>query len=129
MRNSTADGTFYDGVFFYPRVDEDDNEFLTLNYWSYQDKYADKKSIENTKLGNKFFVAFFKEEENGNYVVDDVFEAIFADPSTYLDNLVGSDLFGVICRKTENSESWFKSYLNEVKQKLKKLNSEVDDEK
>lgn len=128
MKNITAEGTLYDGVFFYPRIDDDDNEFLTLNYWSYDGKYADKKSIENTKLGNKFFVAFFKEDDNGTYVIDDVFEAIFADPSTYLDNLIGSDLFGVICRKTENSESWFKSYLDEVKQKLKNLNRGVNDE-
>lgn len=116
------EGTTYDGVFFFPGIDDDGDEVMAFSYWTYSGKYANKKSIESTDLGNKFFVAFFKEDDEGNFGVDDTFEAIFSDPPVYLNGLIGSNLFGVLCRKTENSEKWFKNYIKETKQKLKKLN-------
>ncbi len=124
MKTNSVDGTTYDGVFFFPAVDDDGDDVMAFNFWSFDGKYANKESVEATDIGNMFHVAFFKEGEEG-YVIDDTFEAIFADPKVYLEGLVGSRLFGVMCRKTANSTKWFQNYLKETMNKFKSLNEKV----
>jgi len=124
MKINSVDGTTYDGVFFFPAVDDDGDDVMTFNFWSFDGKYANKESVEATDIGNKFLVAFFKEGEQG-YEIDDTFEAIFADPKIYLEGLIGSRLFGVMCRKTANSTNWFQNYLKETMNKFKNLNEKV----
>lgn len=118
---NSFDGTTYDGVFFFPAVDDEGDDVMTFNFWSFDGKYANKESIEATDAGNKFHVAFFKEGEAG-YEIDDTFEAIFTDPKVYLEGLIGSSLFGVMCRKTTNSTKWFQNYLKEARMKFKSVN-------
>lgn len=125
MKINSVDGKSYDGVFFFPAVDDDGDDAMAYNYWSFTGKFANKESVEATEIGNKFHVAFFKETGETGYVVDDVFEAIFADPKVYLEGLNGSNLFGVICRKTEMSKEWFENYLNETITKLKVVNEQL----
>lgn len=119
MKINSVNGTTYDGVFFFPAVNEEGDDVMAFNFWSFNGKYANKKSIEDTEVGNKFFVVFFKQDEEDGFVIDDTFEAIFADPKVYLEGLVGSNLFGVLCRKTSNSHTWLKKYVKETMEKLK----------
>jgi hypothetical protein len=124
MKINSVDGTTYDGVFFFPAVDQDGDAAMAFNFWSFTGKYADKESVEATDIGNMFHVAFFAEKEEG-YEIDDTFEAIFADPKVYLEGLTGSNLFGVLCRKTVNSSTWFREYLQETTKKLKIVNEKM----
>lgn len=124
MKINSVDGTTYDGVFFFSSIDDEGDDIMSYNFWSFTGNYANAESIEATDVGNKFHVAFFKQNEDG-FEIDDVFEAIFADPKVYLDGLIGSNLFGVICRKTRNSSYWFQHYLDETIKKLKVVNEKL----
>lgn len=121
MKTNSVDGATYDGVFFFPAVDEEGDDVMAFNFWSFTGNFANKESVGATEMGNMFHVAFFKENEGG-FEIDDTFEAIFTDPKVYLEGLAGSNLFGVICRKTANSSSWFREYLQETMNKFKVIN-------
>jgi hypothetical protein len=125
MKINSVDGVAYDGVFFFPAVDDDGDDATAYNFWSFTGKFADKKSVEATEVGNKFHVAFFREDNEKGFMIDDIFEAIFADPKVYLEGLNGSNLFGVLCRKTEISKEWFESYLEETSKKLNIVNEHL----
>lgn len=112
MKTNVFEGKDYDGIFFYPSV-EDDEVQMNFSFWKYSGDYADKESIEDTELGNKYFVAFLDRNDEGD-LRKDVFEAIFADPLVYLEGLFGLNLFGVVCRKTSNSALWFQNFLKDA---------------
>jgi hypothetical protein len=62
-----------------------------------------------------FHVAFFTRNVEGKPEFDDSFEAIFIDPLTYVSKtLMGSEIYGCFCRKTDKSEKWFEDYLTRV---------------
>ena len=103
----------FDGVYFNPNVDEYGDTY-TLSFFNYDKETTGAKLIENTKIGIKFHIAFFKPNDKGIPVFSDSFEAILNDPIQYINSLVGSDLAGCICRKTEKSYIWFEKYLNYV---------------
>ena len=98
------DDSEYDGIYFLPG--NEDNE-LMISYWNFKDEaLANAKPVGNTQIGNMYHVAFFKRNENGEPAFDDSFEAIFADPSTYINNLVGANVYGCLVKKT-NSQHCF----------------------
>jgi hypothetical protein len=97
----------FDGFYFLPG---DDDYELNLAYFKFKDKFAGK-SVESSPLGDKYHIAFFKRDANGDPMFDEEFEAIFADPSIYVKGLIGADLYGCILRKTENSNEWWDEYL------------------
>lgn len=99
----------YDGFYFLPGDEEGD---LNLAYFKFKDE-ADfiGKPIEETPLGSKYHIAFFRKDVNGDPMFDEEFEAIFADPAVYVKQLVGAELYGCVLRKTEKSEKWWREYL------------------
>jgi len=101
--------TTYDGFFFTPGVEEDELELSFFDYNEENLKNAEK--VENTDIGDKYHIAFFKPNDEGLVEFDETFEAIFADPVTYIKNLTGSQLFGCVLRKTTQSGKWFDNYL------------------
>lgn len=106
----------HDGIFFTP-ADEDNLEL------SYFDIVGDRgEPIEGSKYGHKYHIAFFKGLPNGDIVFDESFEAIFADPATYIKGLIGCELFGCILKKTTTSSKWFEDYLKRTKESVKLLN-------
>ncbi|MFZ9588015.1 MAG: hypothetical protein ACO29U_10485 [Crocinitomicaceae bacterium] len=102
----------YDGFYFLP-PDNAEDEGLVFQFFSFTGEMSNGSPIENTSVGDKFHIAFFKEGDDGHAVFDDAFEAIFADPVVYIDNLSNSatNLYGCVCRKTDKSEKWFENYL------------------
>lgn len=100
----------YDGFYFLPPENDDEIGFR-YHFFHLKDELAGGKPIENTKIGDRFHVAFFKRDENDEPIFDDSFEAIFADPVEYTRNLIGSEIYGCFCRKTDKSEKWFEEYL------------------
>jgi hypothetical protein len=100
----------YDGLFWTHETDEEENSFLKISYFAFQEEYANGVSI-STNLGDWYHITFFKFNEEGNPYLSDNFEAILGDPSEYVKNFKGSDLYGCIIRKTNLSEAYMKKYL------------------
>jgi hypothetical protein len=98
----------FDGIYFLPG--DDDDQDLNLAYFKFkEDAYG--KCIESSPLGDKYHIAFFRRDANGDPMFDEEFEAIFADPSEYIKGLVGARLYGCMLRKTEKSNLWWEEYL------------------
>ncbi len=103
----------YDGIFFVPDPKSESLSDLEISFFRFKDNdYANKKPIDSTKVGYMYHVAFFKRNEKDEVVFDGDFEAIFADPITYVKNLAGAKVFGCLVKKTEVSGKWFEDYLN-----------------
>lgn len=106
------EGREYDGIYFLPG--DEDNE-LIISYWSFKDQeMATAKPVDNNQMGDMYHVAFFKRNEKGDPAFDDSFEAIFADPSIYVNNLAGAGIYGCVVKKTEKSSEWFDNYLQKA---------------
>lgn len=106
---SEMDG--YDGFIFLPH--DEDEDALEFRFIKYKDNFG--PPVENTEIGDKYHVAFFKRDrETGEFSFDETFEAIFADPMVYAKNLAGHNVFGTIMRKQEKTTEWFKDYLNDL---------------
>lgn len=97
----------FDGFYFLPGDEEGD---LNLAYFKFKEDW-DSQPVESSILGDKYHIAFFKKDVNGDPMFDEEFEAIFADPSVYIKGLIGAKLYGCVLRKTEKSAEWWKEYL------------------
>lgn len=102
----------YDGIYFIP---PDEGSGVKYVFFDLTGEYSGAK-IGSTSIGDCWHVAFVK-DNNGSPVFDSQFEAIFSDPITYLKNLAGSNIYGCIIRKTENSTKWFEKYVNNLMNK------------
>ena len=103
----------FDGFHFTPG--DNDNE-IDLSFFHVKSQEMGRP-IESTKMGDMFHVAFFRKGADGHPEFDDEFEAIFADPQTYVKNLIGANVYGTFLRKTEHSGNLWKEYLNDAKKK------------
>jgi hypothetical protein len=109
----------FDGFYFLPG-DEDDE--LKLSYFVLKDEELKGSPIESTEIGDMYHIAFFKENEHGHPEFDDEFEAIFSDPTTYIQHsIVGMNLFGCVFRKTNVSQRWWQDYLIKAKEQCEGL--------
>jgi hypothetical protein len=103
----------YDGFYFLP-PDGENLVGLQFQFFRFKDEYKGGTPIESSTAGDKFHVAFFRKNKEGFPYFDDSFEGIFADPVVYVQNLIGSDIYGCFCRKTTKSEKWFEEYLTKT---------------
>lgn len=101
----------YDGFYILPGDDEDDPGGINIAYFKFKEGEHTGKPIEGSPLGDKYHVAFFRKDINGDPMFDDSFEAIFCDPTIYAQGLVGSQIYGCVLRKTEKSAKWWDEYL------------------
>jgi hypothetical protein len=112
----------WDGFYFTPG--ENDNE-INLSFWTLIDEYSNGSPIDGTKIGDMYHVALFKKGQNGSPEFDGSFDAIFADPQVWVEGLIGAEIYGCICRKTDKSVKWFEDYLTNTLRRLmiKKLSN------
>lgn len=104
----------YDGFYFLP-PDEEEVEGVKLSFFRFNSDEFRGKPVGGTKIGDNYHIAFFRSNDEGQPVFDEEFEAIFADPVVYVKSLVGSDIYGCVLRKTENSHKWWDVYLTNTK--------------
>ena len=109
----------YDGFFFYPQYDEDIHVDYKIEAFVFNEKKLKSKKIEFTEIGDKYYIAFFKSDKETILKFDEDFEAIFVDPLIYVKNLIGSNLYGCMVRKTSKSGKWFKGFLTDFKNRAK----------
>ncbi len=101
----------YDGFYILPGDDEDDPGGINLAFFKFKEGEHMGEPVETSPLGDRYHVAFFQRDVNGDPMFDEQFEAIFADPSVYAQGLVGGGIYGCILRKTEKSSKWWEEYL------------------
>jgi hypothetical protein len=101
------DSQKYDGFYILPG--EDDG--IKLSYFDFQDDFNKGEKIGGNAIGDMYHVIFMKAGDDSLPILDDHFEAIFANPETYVRNLLGADIFGCFVKKTENSYKWVDDYL------------------
>jgi hypothetical protein len=106
----------YDGFYFLP---SDDDDALNLAFFRFKEGENYGRPIERSGMGDKYHIAFFKCDDTGTPIFDEHFEAIFSDPTIYIKNLIGSDLYGCVLRKTEQSYKWWDKYLTKAKESCK----------
>ena len=105
----------FDGFYFTPG---DNSSEIELSFFKVKSQEMGNP-IDFNKLGDMFHVAFFRRDSSGHPEFDDEFEAIFADPKTYVKNLIGSQIYGTFLRKTEHSGKFWRDYLNDAKKRCK----------
>jgi len=102
----------YDGIYFLPGKSDEE---LSLAYFNLKEEEFKGEPIDTNSIGDMYHIAFFNWIDGSEPIFDGHFEAILADPSIYLRNLIGADVFGCILRKTENSAKWWHDYLIRTK--------------
>lgn len=106
----------YDGIYFLPS-DEDPND-LIVSYFDFKNEMAGGEMVENTELGPKYHIAFFKNGLDGQPIFDDAFEAILGSPGAYIESLAGAQIYGCVIKKTTKSQKWFEDYLKRTMETL-----------
>ena len=101
----------FDGFYFVPDYD-DFEENYKLAFFNFKEEWTKAEPIEESEMGFKYHMAFFKENEEGVPEFEDAFEAVLVDPLVYIKNLVGSGISGCIVKKTEQSDNWWTEYLD-----------------
>lgn len=98
----------HDGLCFIP------NEIGELTITFFKTNKDIGSAIDGSNIGAMYHVVFIKEDDDGVPFIDDYFEAIFGDPLTYVKNLIGANIYGIMLKKTEQSTEWFKDYVTVV---------------
>lgn len=103
----------YDGFYFNPTKEDDGVEF---SYFKFNEDKDRGEKIEGSEIGDKYHIIILKPSESGVPYIDDNFEAILVEPTTYIEHLTNCNVefFGVIVRKTTKSFKFVEYYLTNV---------------
>jgi hypothetical protein len=98
----------HDAYFFLPGPKEDT---IHLEGASYKDA---GENIGGSEMGNAYHVILFKEDDDGELVDIDMFDAIFSDPLEYMSGLIPSGIFGIMARKTTTSNNFIQKTFDKL---------------
>jgi hypothetical protein len=103
-----------DGLTFVP----DNDGGTEIRFMTFHEKL--KGEIETSNSGDTWYhVCFLKyDEENDSFEFDESFDAIFIDPLEYIRGLIGTNVYGTMVKKRQDSSEWFKGYLQNLKDVL-----------
>ena len=62
--------------------------------------------IGGSELGDNFDIILFKEDLDGKLIEPEKFEAILLEPLEYISNMIKSDWYGIVARKTTTSQKF-----------------------
>lgn len=114
----------YDGFHFLPHP-ENEGEFF-FQFFSLKNTDGSTKGTEpigKTEVGEMYNVLLMKDTED-EVILDDVFQAIFADPTVYAEGLIGSNIFGTFVKHTEHAKEWWRDYVSTTKKLIDEMNVE-----
>ena len=108
----------YDGLYFLPNPD-DPSGFI-IDYFKLKGKeYKEQKKVDAKEYGDCYHIMLIEKDGNGMPKLEEPFEAILYDPDTYIDNFLGTDIYGCILRKTDKSGKWVEDYLKKAHSNVK----------
>ena len=108
----------FDGVYFFPDPDIPGN--MAQDWFQLKgEEYENQVKIGGTSHGDLFHVSFIGKDKLGFPAIEQTFEAVFSDVDTYLKGLAGSDVHGVILRKTDKSAKWMEDYKTGISKNVK----------
>jgi hypothetical protein len=116
----------YDGFHFLPNPEsEDENEFIFhfFKLTPVEGSNLKTETIGGNEIGDMYNVLLMKEAENENVEIDDVFQAVFADPIVYAENLIKCEIYGTILRNSELNFRWWKDYVSTTKKIIEQTNN------
>ena len=108
----------FDGVYFF--ADPNAPGHMAQDWFELKgEEYENQTKIGGTPLGDMFHVSFIGRDGLGFSTIEQSFEAIFSDVDSYLKGLAGSNVYGVILRKTDKSTKWMEDYRMGVSKNVK----------
>lgn len=101
----------YDGFYFLPN--DDYQESLRFSFFTLKDSIKGTP-VGGNEIGDMYHIVMFKTDDDGFPVFDETFDAILGDPQKYVENLLGTEIYGCVLRKTDKSNEWLEDYLTRV---------------
>lgn len=92
----------FDTIFFLSG-DKDDTIQVQFNMFKERGH-----KIGGSEMGDSYHIILFREDEKGNLIEPDMFEAILTCPLEYISSMIKQNWFGVIARMTTTSDEFVK---------------------
>jgi hypothetical protein len=100
----------FDMLMFTPNLKKED----TIDVETVQ--YIDRgEKIDYSTMGDAYHIVLFREDEDGDVVDFDHFEAILTDCLEYASGLIPYSWYGFICKKTTTSHTILNKILDNIK--------------
>lgn len=100
----------FDAFFFVPGPEEDSVRVEGA-------KYKDPgENVGGNKMGDMYHIMLFKQDDAGNPVDPDLFEAILIEPLEYVSRMITCDFYGFVAKKTTTSGNFVTSTFDKVKE-------------
>jgi len=98
----------FDAFFFLPGEESD-----TIHLESALYKHAGEK-LGGSSLGDGYHIILFQEDEEGELVNVEQFNAVLIDPATYITRMLEIDWFGIIARMTTTSNTFIQNTFDKL---------------
>lgn len=105
----------FDGLYFLPNTD-DPSGFI-IDYFVLKGEYYKDQKPDGD--GNMYYISLIEKDRTGMPSIGDFFVAKLLDPDVYINNFLGTGIYGCIVRKTDKSGKWVEDYLNKAKNNVK----------
>jgi hypothetical protein len=100
----------FDAFFFIPGPEED---VVKVEGARYKDP---GKTIDGSKMGDMYHIMLFKQDDEGNPVDPDLFEAILTEPLEYVSRMITCDFYGLVAKKTTTSNEFIQNTFDKLKE-------------
>jgi hypothetical protein len=101
----------FDALYFIP-ADDDDTLKVELN--TYKDP---GKDVGGNEIGKCYHIVLWQHDEDDGSVKElDTFDAILADPLTYISQLIPCNWYGIIARTTTTSKNFIDPLLAKMRE-------------
>ena len=90
----------YDIIFFTPHEENEDE--VSVQSATYK---TPGEKIGGTEMGDFYDIVLFRMDEEDELIDLERFQAILVDPRVYVGRMVKSDYFGMVAKKTTNSDN------------------------
>jgi hypothetical protein len=98
----------FDAFFFLPG---DEKDTVHLEGAAYKNP---GEKVGGSSMGNGYHIILFREDEEGELVDVEQFNAVLIDPITYITRMIDIDWFGIIARMTTTSESFIQNTFDKL---------------
>ncbi len=108
LRELRGDG--FDALFFMPGPKEDMVKVEAARY------KTPGEDVDRSDMGNMYHIVLFKQDNRGNPVDPDLFEAILTEPLEYISRMINCDFYGLVAKKTTTSNDFIQNIFDKLKE-------------